>query len=155
MKVILTETLDKVGKVGQVVNVKNGFARNYLIPKNYAIIATKLNLKRIEAIEAEARAKADKKNEEYRQSAAKISNLQAVFSKRADSEGKLFGSVSESDILSYLTEKGILISKSQIKLDKHIKHVGASVVRISFTSEIFADLKVKVEDSDTKAVDTE
>ena len=145
MKVILTETLEKVGKVGQVINVKDGFARNYLLPKKFAIMATASNLKKIETIEAEARAKADKKNEEYRQMAAKIATLEATFIRRSESDGRLFGSVSETDIATYLAENDVICTKNQVLLDKHIKNIGEHEVQISFTSEITALLKIKVE----------
>ena len=148
MKIILTETLEKVGKVGQVVNVKDGFARNYLLPKKFAIIATANNLKKIEAIEAEARAKADRKNEEYRQMAAKIATLEAVFMRRAEEEGHLFGSVSEVDIMQYLAENEIHCTKNQIMLEKHIKQLGEHEVQIEFTNEISATLKIKVENEE-------
>jgi len=145
MKIILTETLEKVGKVGQVVNVKDGYARNYLLPKKFAIMATANNMKKIESIEAEARAKADRKNEEYRQMAGKIEGLEAVFSRRAEGDGKLFGSVSEVDIIHFLSEKEIICNKNQVMLEKHIKNVGEHEVQIAFTNEISAMLKIKVE----------
>ena len=148
MKVILTETLDKVGKVGQVITVKDGFARNYLIPQKLAVKATPSTLKKIESIEATAKAKADKRNEEYRQMAAKISGLEVLYQRRAESDGKLFGSVSEVDIAGFLAENGVQCSKSQVLLDKHIKTTGEYEVKISFTSEISALLKVKVEASE-------
>ena len=145
MKVILTETLEKVGKVGQVINVKDGFARNYLLPQKFAIIATAANLKKIESIEADARAKADRKNEEYRQMAQKIATLEATFSRRAEADGKLFGSVSEMDIVHFLAENEIICTKNHVLLEKHIKNTGEFEVQISFTSEISALLKVKVD----------
>ena len=144
MKVILTETIEKVGKVGQIINVKDGFARNYLFPNKYAIMGSKDNLKKIEKIEAEARKKADKKNEEFRVKAYRISELEAEFVKKADAEGKLFGSVSEVDIVNFLNANDISCVKSQIMLDNHIKHVGETQVKIAFTSEISATLKIKV-----------
>jgi len=145
MKIILTETLEKVGKVGQVINVKDGFARNYLLPNKFAIIATANNLKKIESIEAAARAKADQKNEEYRQLAKKINTLEGTFSRRAESDGKLFGSVSETDIVNYLFDNEITCTKSNVLLDKHIKNTGEYEVKIAFTSDIFASLKIIVE----------
>jgi len=148
MKVILTETIDKIGKVGQVINVKDGFARNYLLPKRFAIVATPSNLKKITEIETEAAVKASKRNEEFRQMAAKISGLEACFSKRAEQDGRLFGSVSEVDIVNYLAENEIICTKSQVIMDKHIKSTGEYEVKISFTSEISTLLKIKVEASE-------
>ena len=148
MKVILTETIDKVGKAGQVINVKDGYARNYLLPKRFAIVATPNNLKKITDIEAAQFAKLDKKNEEYRQMARKIATLEAVFSRRADQDGKLFGSVAEIDILNYLSDNEIICNKNQVDMESHIKNTGDYEIKIAFTSEIFASLKIKVEASE-------
>ena len=148
MKVILTENIDKVGKAGQVINVKDGYARNYLLPKKFAIIATTNNLKKISNIEAEQLAKTDKKNEEYRQMAKKIAELEAVFTRRADQEGKLFGSVSELDIVNYLSDNEINCNKNQVDMESHIKNTGDYEIKIAFTTEISALLKVKVEASE-------
>jgi len=148
MKVILTENIDKVGKAGQVINVKDGYARNYLLPKKFAIIATAINLKKISNIEADQLAKTDKKNEEYRQMAKKIADLEAVFTRRADQEGKLFGSVSELDIVNYLSDNEINCNKNQVDMESHIKNTGDYDIKIAFTTEISALLKVKVEASE-------
>ena len=148
MKVILTENIDKVGKAGQVINVKDGYARNYLLPKKFAIIATAINLKKISNIEADQLAKTDKKNEEYRQMAKRIAELEAVFTRRADQEGKLFGSVSESDIVNYLSDNEINCNKNQVDMESHIKNTGDYDIKIAFTTEISALLKVKVEASE-------
>jgi len=145
MKVILTETIDKVGKVGQVLSVKDGYARNYLLPKKFAIIANAANLKKIEEIEADAKAKADRKNIEYRDMARRVSSLTPSFTRRAEQDGKLFGSVSEVDIINFLEENEVTCLKSQIIMDKHIKTVGDFEVKVAFTSEITALLKIKVE----------
>ncbi len=145
MKIILTETIEKVGNAGQVINVKDGFARNYLLPQKLAILANVQNLKKIEQIQAEAKAKADQKNTEYRIMAEKISQLSACFSRRAEEDGRLFGSVAEVDIANYLSDNGINCLKSHIMMDKHIKTTGEYEVKISFTSEISTVLKVKVE----------
>lgn len=145
MKIILTETIEKVGKAGQVINVKDGFARNYLLPQKLAIIASINNLKKIEDIESAAKAKAEQKNNEYKAMAEKVSQLNACFSRRAEEDGRLFGSVSEVDIVNYLTDNSINCTKSNVVMDKHIKTTGEYEVKISFTSEIFANLKIKVE----------
>jgi large subunit ribosomal protein L9 len=144
MKIILIETLENVGKAGQVLTVKDGYARNYLLPKKYAIIATATNLKKVELIEAEAKAKLDKKNAEYRELADKIRNLTTNFARRAESDGKLFGSVSEIDIVKFLADNEIVISKANVLMDKHIKNIGEYEVVISFTAEISAPLKFTV-----------
>lgn len=145
MKIILTETIERVGKAGQVLTVKDGFARNYLLPQKFAIMATVANLKKIEKIEADAHAKADKRNAEFRLLAEKVSKLEACFSRRAEEDGRLFGSVSEVDIVKYLADNDVTCNKSQVVMDKHIKTTGEYSVQISFTSEISANLKIKVE----------
>jgi large subunit ribosomal protein L9 len=144
MKIILIETLENVGKAGQVITVKDGFARNYLLPKKYAIIATATNLKKVEKIEADAKAKFDKKNAEYRELAEKIRNLSASFARRSETDGKLFGSVSEVDIVKFLADNEISISKANVLMDKHIKSIGEFEVIISFSSEITSTLKFSV-----------
>ena len=146
MKIILIETLENIGKAGQVLTVKDGFARNYLLPKKYAVMATANNLKKIEAITAEAKAKADKKNAEFKILADKINSLETVaFMRRAEDDGKLFGSVSEVDLIKYLADHSVNVSKNNILLDKHIKTTGEYEVKIAFSAEISASLKVRVE----------
>jgi large subunit ribosomal protein L9 len=145
MKIILTESIERIGKAGQIINVKDGFARNYLLPKKLAIIATAANLKKISEIESEAQDKINRKILEFRQLADKVKSLEATFSRRADEEGKLFGSVSEVDILAFLTENDVHCVKSQIVMESHLKHIGEFEVKIAFTHDIDANLKVKVE----------
>ena len=145
MKIILTETIETLGKVGQVITVKDGYARNYLLPKKFAIIATQTNLKKITEIETKAREKADKRNEELRQMAKKIDTLNAQFTRRADEEGKLFGSVSENDIVTFLAENDITCQKNCVNMEKHLKTLGQFDVEIIFTNEIKANLKIAID----------
>jgi len=144
MKIILIDNVERIGKVGQVLTVKDGFARNYLLPKKLAVIANAANLKKAEHFIADAKAKADRKNEEYRQLASKIAELEATFTRRAEEDGKLFGSVSETDIVAYLAENNVPCQKTQVELEKHIKNTGTFEVKIAFTHEISASLKVNV-----------
>ena len=146
MKIILIETLENIGKAGQVLTVKDGFARNYLLPKKYAVMATSANLKKVETIAAEAKAKADKKNAEFKLLADKINSLEtAAFMRRAEDDGKLFGSVSEVDLIKFLADHGVSVSKNNILLDKHIKTTGEYEVKVTFSAEVSAMLKVRVE----------
>ena len=147
MKIILTETIDKVGKVGQVVTVKDGFARNFLIPKNFAILASPANLKRITEIEAEAKAKTDLRNVEFRLKAQTINDLEAVFTRRADKDGRLFGSVSDIDIMHFLEQNEVPCTKNQVIIEHPIKNLGETEVKISFTNEIAGRLRIKVEEA--------
>jgi large subunit ribosomal protein L9 len=146
MKIILTETLDRIGQAGSIINVKDGFARNYLIPKNYAILATEGNIKKIEGIKAVATEKHNALLAQFREIAEKINHVgQASFIKKAEESGHLFGSVSENDIVHFLSEKGINIHKNNVVMDKVIKTVGEYSVTINFMNDIKADLKVSVE----------
>jgi len=144
MKVIMTQTVDRIGTVGQVLNVKDGYARNYLLPQKLAIVATKDTLKRVESLKADEKKRADQKNEEYRKLVAQIATLEATFARRAEDDGKLFGSVSENDIAQFLSEQGISCGKTHIMLDKHIKTTGSFEVPIVFTHDISGILKVNV-----------
>ena len=146
MKIILIETLENIGKAGQILTVKDGFARNYLLPKKFAVLATPNNLKKVETITAEAKAKAEKRNAEFKLLADKINALEvAVFTRRAEEDGKLFGSVSEVDLIKFLADHDVHVSKNNIQLDKHIKTTGENDVKIFFSTEISAMLKIRVE----------
>ncbi|MCL1827448.1 MAG: 50S ribosomal protein L9 [Candidatus Cloacimonetes bacterium] len=148
MKIILTESIEKVGKAGQVITVKDGYARNYLIPKGYAILANAANLKKVNEIETAAKEKTDLRNVEFKLKAQAISGLVATFQRRADKDGKLFGSVSEVDIMHFLEANDVVCSKNQIVIDKPIKNIGEEEVKIQFTNEIVARLQIKVEEGE-------
>ncbi len=145
MKIILTETVDRVGVAGTVLTVKDGFARNFLIPKNFAIIATPGNLKKVELIQKEAQVKQDQILVKYRQMAEQINQITAKFVRRSEDTGHLFGSVSDVDLMNYLNENQISIHKNNIKLEKPIKTVGNFEVDVLFLNDIKAVLKVTVE----------
>lgn len=145
MKIILTETLDRIGTAGSIINVKDGFARNYLIPKKYAILATTGNVKKVESIKQVAQEKQNVLIAQYKDTAAKIAQLQAKFVKKAEDNGHLFGSVSENDIAHYLTEQGLSVHKNNVILDKPIKELGEFTVNIHFMYDVKAELKVAVE----------
>lgn len=144
MKIILIENVDRVGTAGSIINVKDGFARNYLIPKKLAILATAGNIKKVEAIKADAEEKQNVLIAQYKENAAKIANLSAEFTRKADENGHLFGSVSENDIVNYLLENGLTVHKSQIVIAETLKEVGEFSVKVSFTQDIVADLKIVI-----------
>lgn len=145
MKIILTENVDRVGVAGSIINVKDGFARNYLIPNKLAIIATQGNVKKIEGIKNIAQEKQNEMIKQFKETAHKVSQLSATFVRKAEETGHLFGSVSEIDIAHYLTEQGLSIHKNHIIMEKPIKELGEYQVKISFMTDINAELKVLVE----------
>jgi large subunit ribosomal protein L9 len=145
MKIILTETIDRVGTAGSIINVKDGFARNYLIPKKFAILATDGNIKKIEAIKSVAQEKHNELVKQYKETAHKIAQLSANFKRRAEDTGHLFGSVSDNDIVHFLTENGLNVHKNHIQIEKAIKTVGEHTVKVSFMQDICAELKITVE----------
>ncbi|RLC54457.1 MAG: 50S ribosomal protein L9 [Candidatus Cloacimonadota bacterium] len=145
MKIILAKDIKKLGEAGSVVNVADGYARNYLLPKNLAILATKYNLSKVEAIVKEAEAEKLALESEYNVLVQKINEVTLTFHRKADENDHLFGSVSETDIVKALAEKEIEIHKSFINMDKHLKEIGSFEVVIEFTSAIKTVLKVNIE----------
>ncbi len=145
MKIILVTDIYKLGKAGDVVKVANGYARNYLLPRNYAIMATKSNLQKIEKIKEAAEKERVKLENEQKMLAEKLNEINLTFKRKTDENEHLYGSVSEVDIAKALSETGYDIKKSQIKMDKHIKELGTFEVKVVLSSEIEAKIKVNVE----------
>ncbi len=145
MKIILLKDIYKVGQAGDVVKVANGYARNYLLPKKFAILATKLNLKKIEKIKEEAEKERIKYITEQKILAEKLQSVNLSFKRKTDENNHLYGSVSEVDISKALKELGFDIKKSQIKMEKHIKELGDFEVEIVFTQDIKSVIKINVE----------
>ena len=144
MEIILIKDIDRIGKAGDIKNVKDGFARNYLLPQKKAIIASSGNIATIERIKKAAENERMARDDEFGRLAALLTNTELNFVRKADENGHLFGSVSENHIVEALEEKEIKISKTNVILEKHIKELGEYEVKISFTPEIFADIKVTI-----------
>jgi len=145
MKVILTENIEKVGSKGEVVNVKNGFARNYLFPRNYALPATPKNLKNLEGLKQKFAAEEQKKLEELKQLGEQIASLHLTFVRKTDEHDNLFGSVSESDLIQELKQRNIDIPKTAINMEKHIKILGDFEVPVHLHKEVNVILHGTVE----------
>jgi len=144
MKLILIKDVEGLGMAGDVVTVKNGYGRNYLLPQKYAVMATKDALKKIEAIKVEAEKVRNAKLEEHKAKLAVISKMTLTFNRKADENGSLYGSVSEFDIVEAIKEKGIEINRNNVIIEKHIKEIGDSEVQISFGSDLTATVVVTV-----------
>ncbi len=158
VKLLLNETIRHLGKVGDVVEVKPGYARNYLLPHHLAMMPTPDNLKRIEAKRQEyARVEAQQRTQQQALLAS-LENHEVVLERKVNERGHLYGSVSASDIAHALREAGfgkqqeIEIEAGDINLHGKIDHIGTFTADIRFTDELMQELKVTVNaDPDSKA----
>ncbi|MGD0821398.1 MAG: 50S ribosomal protein L9 [Desulfomonilia bacterium] len=144
MKVVLLETIDGMGSVGQEVKVKDGYARNFLIPRGMALLATDTNLKAFkDKIQARIRAEAKTKDHAAKL-AEELSSIALKFTVKVGQEGKLFGSVTNADIFDALNDKGFEVDKKKIVLAEPIRHVGTHEVAVRLYPEVTAHIKVEV-----------
>ena len=144
MQVILLEDIDRVGKKGAIINVSDGYARNFLLPKKKAVEATSVNKKRLEEELKHAEERHKKEKEELEAFAGKINNTSITISQRVGDGDKLFGSVTSMDIVDALSKEGIRIDKKKIQLESPIKELGAFTVPIKLHPEIIANLRISV-----------
>ena len=144
MKVILLQSHDKLGKAGEVVNVKSGFARNYLIPKQIASIATKQNIKSLESFLRAQEIKEAKNRVNIEGLSKKLDSLTLKFEVEAGEEGKLFGSVTSQMISDELSEQGYTIDKKEINLEEPIKALGNHKIEINLGYDLKPSIKIKV-----------
>ena len=144
MKVILIANVDKLGSMGDVLTVKEGYARNYLIPKKLAKEATAGNMRSLESLLKKKSALEAKVLEEAKGLAEKISALSLSIPVEAGEEEKLFGSVSSDMIAEALSQEGITVDKRDIVLDEPIKKLGVYQVAVKIHPQVKASLKVSV-----------
>jgi large subunit ribosomal protein L9 len=151
MKVILLERVGRYGHIGDEVTVKDGFARNYLLPQHKALRATEANRKRFEA----ERAAIEKRNAERREAAAGIAaglnGQTVVIIRQAGETGQLYGSVNSRDIAEALSAAGFTVARSQVDLADPIKSVGLHTVPLSLHAEVSVSVNVNVARSDDEA----
>ena len=144
MKVILIANVDKLGSMGDVLSVKEGYARNYLIPKKLAKEATPGNMKSLESLLKKKAAEEARVLEAANKAADKIASLSLTIPAQAGEEEKLFGSVSSEMIAEALSREGISIDKRDIALDEPIKKLGVYQVTVKIHPQVKASLKVWV-----------
>jgi large subunit ribosomal protein L9 len=144
MELILKETIDTLGLEGDVVKVKAGYGRNYLIPTGKAVLADKGNLAILEQQRAAIESKVAKMNEEAEKLAKKISGATIVIAQLVGEEDKLFGSVTTADIAEKLAELGVTIDKRKIMLDEPIKTIGETMVNCKVGYQMTAGIKVEI-----------
>ncbi len=144
MKVILTTNIKKLGKIGDLVEVKNGFARNYLFPNNMALRENKKNLEYYNNIKEEIKIKEEKKLEEAKIIIEKIKNLNVEFSKEADEKDQLYGSISKKEIINFLKDNEIFIHSDDISMKNPIRTLGDHEISISPYLNLNHTLSIKV-----------
>ncbi len=144
MKVILRQDVDKLGSAGDVVTVKDGYARNYLIPKQLAYPATPSNLRRFEEEKKRLLMQSEREKRQAEILAKELEKASCTISVAVGEEDKLFGSVTSQDIAEALQEKGIEIDKRKIQLEEPIKALGIYTVPVKLHPEVTANVKVWV-----------
>ena len=150
MKIILLENVRKVGSIGDVIDVKRGFARNYLISKKKALFASKENIKEVDKIKQELSTKDQKKKKEAKNIQEKLQNKEFEVKKLSTENKELYGSVKPTEIAKILAEKEkIEINPSMIQPVKEIKSLGTFKVVLNLHSEIQSEISIKVVSEET------
>jgi large subunit ribosomal protein L9 len=144
MKIILKEDLESLGKCGEVIQVKDGYARNYLFPKNLAIPATKGNLSSIEEITRQKKFRDEKKKKGEEKLKSDLEKISITAEVKVGEEDRVFGSVTSQDIAVLLKELGFEIDKRRIDLEEPIKALGVYTVPVKIHGDIVANLKLWV-----------
>ena len=150
MKIILLENLKKIGSIGEIIDVKRGFARNFLIANKKALSASKENIKEVEKIKAQLSKKDNEKKLEAKNIADKVNKKEFIIKKLSTENKELYGSVKPTEISKLIKEKEQLdITPSMIQPIKEIKSLGKFKVKISLHSEIEAEIHIIVESAET------
>ena len=151
MEVILLERVEKLGQIGDIVNVKNGFARNYLLPNKKALRANEANKKVFEANRAKIEAENAERRSEAEKASKSVDGKSIQLIRQASNVGALYGSVSARDIVEALEAEGAKVTKSQIVLDRPIKAIGMHEVKVALHPEVAVTIKVNVARSPEEA----
>jgi large subunit ribosomal protein L9 len=151
MKVILLERVDRLGALGETVNVKDGFARNFLLPRHKALRATEANLKVFEGQRADIEARNAKAKASAGAEAEKLDGSVYVLIRQAGESGQLYGSVSGRDVADAIQANGGKADRAQIVLDKPIKTLGMHVVKVRLHAEVTASVTINIARSQDEA----
>jgi len=144
MEVILLERIEKLGQMGDVVNVRSGFARNYLLPQKKAVTATEESRKQFEARRAQLEAQNLERRKDAEQVASKLEGLFVVMIRQAGDAGQLYGSVNARDIAQAVTEAGFTVERRQVNLDQPIKSLGLHPLRVALHPEVSVTVTANV-----------
>jgi large subunit ribosomal protein L9 len=155
MKVILRQDVDKLGRIGDIVTVKDGYARNFLIPRSFAYLATPGAMNAIEVEKKRLAKKVAKERAEAELYAAKLSEVQVSITMKVGEEGKLYGSVTPQMIAQELVNKSYEIDKRSIIIDEPIRSLGVFDVKVKLHQDVFANIKVWVIGEEEQQAQTE
>ena len=144
MRVILTTNVKKLGKIGELVNVKDGYARNFLLPKKMALRENKKNLEYYEKIKEEIKINENNKLEQAKKTIENIKKLRIQFSKEADEKGQLYGAISKKEILNLLKENQIKIHSDDLIITDQIRSIGDHEILVNPYTDIQQSIKVIV-----------
>jgi large subunit ribosomal protein L9 len=144
MKVLLCEDIRKLGWLGDVVDVTEGYARNYLLPQGLAKVATEGNIRAIAKAKAERAEERLKERKRLEAAAEAVNEAEAVLAAKANEHGVLFGSITDRMIAANLREQGFAVADEVVKLPEHIKQVGSHSVTLKFADEVTATVNVVV-----------
>lgn len=151
MQVILLERLGRLGQIGDVVTVKDGFARNFLLPQGKALRATEANRKHFESERAQLEARDLERKGEAEGVAKKLDGQSFIVIRQAGDNGQLYGSVSTRDIATAVTEGGFSIDRRQVQLDRPIKMLGLHEVRVALHGEVLPHVLINVARTEDEA----
>ncbi|PCJ61557.1 MAG: 50S ribosomal protein L9 [Rhodospirillaceae bacterium] len=151
MQVILLERIQKLGQMGELVNVKPGYARNFLLPQKKALRATKENLEQFESRRQHLEAENLKQREEAEAVASKMGGLHVLLLRQASESDHLYGSVSIRDITTAIMDAGVAIQRKQVLLDHPLKTLGLHTARIALHPEVIVDVTINVSRSEEEA----
>ncbi|MBU4228294.1 50S ribosomal protein L9 [bacterium] len=156
MKIILKQNMEKIGQVGNVVEVSDGFARNFLIPQGKAISFTASNFKQIEYLKKREAEQREGELKEVNKLAVKINNISLEIKVKAGEEGKLFGSVTSKDIVeALLKEHGIELDKKKLNLKESLKRLGVHIVPVNLYKDVTPQIKVNLISDSASEQETE
>ena len=151
MNIILLERIDKLGQIGDLVSVKSGYARNFLLPQGKAVFASKENIKIYEDQKAQLEGENIKRKKEAENLAKGVKFKEIVIIRAASESGQLYGSVSAKDIAKEITDLGLSINKSQVVLNKTLKTLSYEEVSIKLHPEVYFKLKLNIARSNEEA----
>lgn len=148
MKVILKEDVKSLGKAGEIVNVSDGYARNYLIPKGIALIADEKNIKAFELQKKRLLESIEKERSATKEFAERLKNLSLTIKAKAGEEGKLFGSITTMDISEALKREGIELDRKKIILQEPLKRIGEYRIPVKLPHDITSEFTLRVVNED-------
>jgi large subunit ribosomal protein L9 len=151
MQVILLERVEKLGKIGDTVKVRPGYARNFLLPQQKAARATAENLKAFEIRKAQIEAENAQKRAEAEALAGKMAGLSVVVIRQAGESGQLYGSVSARDIAEAITARGFAVTRQQVQIETPTKELGIYDFRVRLHPEVTVTIKVNIAQSEDEA----